>query len=298
MSKKILSLMLVVCMVLSSITVTFAGGGEYNYTFTLAGGEYDATALNVGDTITLAVTIDTLKDRTAGVQYDIEYDTDVLEYVSKTNVIKNAYNGQMLLGPADWGTNTQTPGVLSVYFADGMSQAPNQGNMGLFAISHAETSTLFEITFRVLDDTANTTITPTRAIVSEYSTGSEVFSQLSDGNVAAPACTIKFVEDKPAVSVNWTIDTESVVGAMRFLFDAVATNGTITTSGIKYFATNDKDSTVKGEVAGTASTFYGDITEVPEDAIGTYYAAAYVVIGGQEYWSNVIPCVPTVGGAN
>jgi len=41
------------------------------------------------------------------------------------------------------------------------------------------------------------------------------------------------------------------------------------------------------------STFYGDITEVPETASGSrYYAMGYVVIDGEEYWSNPIFCEP------
>ena len=89
-------------------------------------------------------------------------------------------------------------------------------------------------------------------------------------------------------------------GLMRYLFHADITNY-ITEAGIMYVSTSifDKDAPYTNQLgqisAGTPSAdnaFYGDITGIPENTTGTYYAVAYVKTADGTFWSGVVGCKP------
>ncbi len=87
-------------------------------------------------------------------------------------------------------------------------------------------------------------------------------------------------------------------GVVRFLFKSNI-EGEITQSGIKYIKGSNITDYVDGETAaieggtGTASAFYGDIADIPNGDMGTYYAVAYVTtVDGQTHWSDVVSCTP------
>ena len=108
----------------------------------------------------------------------------------------------------------------------------------------------------------------------------------------------------------WTTDTDSGYvetdngkeAVVRFLFDIETTDEqaqNITKTGIKYIKAGSigekvENSTFVGEeLTGTATTFYGDITNIPEENKDSkYYAVAYVICNGSTYWSLPVECAP------
>ncbi len=109
--------------------------------------------------------------------------------------------------------------------------------------------------------------------------------------------------DAATLKPTWTTGTDAgyylsgtdKLGLMRFLFHA-AVSGTIEESGIKYIKGSNIEEPVESELAdggkGRAATFYGDIVDIPQTTTGTYYAMAYVVVDGETYWSDALPCSP------
>ena len=69
---------------------------------------------------------------------------------------------------------------------------------------------------------------------------------------------------------------------------------------IRFIKSKDITEKVDGNFAGdaltdtdVATTFYGDITNIPESAAGTkYLAIAYVICDGETYWSDVVERTP------
>lgn len=98
------------------------------------------------------------------------------------------------------------------------------------------------------------------------------------------------------------MDAQTKYGVIRFLFDSGVDASKITESGIKYIKGSNITDYVDGTTAavaggtGTASAFYGDITEIPEaNADTTYYAVAYVTTTDGTKWSKVVSCKPNFG---
>ena len=112
----------------------------------------------------------------------------------------------------------------------------------------------------------------------------------------------------------WTTDIDSGYfktedgkksAVVRFLFDVETTTelmSKITKTGIKFIKSGNigdkvEDSNVAGDLNSedgkTITTFYGDITKIPEDNIGMkYYAIAYVLCDGNIFWSSPVECGP------
>ena len=90
-------------------------------------------------------------------------------------------------------------------------------------------------------------------------------------------------------------------GIIRFIFDySPETDVKVEKSGIMYIASDDflgeidENTSFSGASGtGTASTFYGDLYNIPEEKAGTrYYGVGYVVADGKYYWSDPIGCLP------
>ena len=113
------------------------------------------------------------------------------------------------------------------------------------------------------------------------------------------------------IQFKWVTDTDSghlVVGngkesVVRFLFDVETTpelEEKITATGIRFVKSKDITEKVDSNFVGdaltdtvVATTFYGDITNIPESAAGTkYLAIAYVICDGETYWSDVVERTP------
>ena len=97
----------------------------------------------------------------------------------------------------------------------------------------------------------------------------------------------------------YTVDNTKY-GVMRFMFrtDVNVETSKVTKIGIKYInakAINDPISSQGIEVdandAAGKNAVQGDINEIiPENATGTYYALAYIVVDDKPYWSAPIDC--------
>lgn len=96
----------------------------------------------------------------------------------------------------------------------------------------------------------------------------------------------------------WVYDTDAGTygdkndGMTRFLFK-VLPQGDITETGIKFFSndvTLPDDTNAKKTLTGESNAFYGDLIGIPADDSHIYYAAAYVTIGENTYWSDIQKC--------
>ena len=87
-------------------------------------------------------------------------------------------------------------------------------------------------------------------------------------------------------------DTLGVIRYM-FVFNESATDGKITSYGIKYLKSNDFGSVTTSNAnvsaTGNYSAFQGDITEIPANETTNYYAKAFIVRDGITIWSNAVP---------
>lgn len=101
----------------------------------------------------------------------------------------------------------------------------------------------------------------------------------------------------------WEYDTDAgyylnaedeKVGLMRFLF-SLDLEKEIEKAGIFYYSTSEGASTsnVKSEKAITSTSFYGDITDIPENSASPVYAMGYVVTkSGKMIYSEIKSCTP------
>lgn len=117
-------------------------------------------------------------------------------------------------------------------------------------------------------------------------------------NLTSITYTFTGTEWVTATDAGYYLVGDTQYGVVRFLFKSNI-EGEITESGIKYIKGSNITDYVDGETAaikggtGTASAFYGDITDIPDGDTGTYYAVAYVTTDdGQTHWSDVVSCTP------
>lgn len=125
-------------------------------------------------------------------------------------------------------------------------------------------------------------------------------SVAEDITLKAKWIQFKWVTDTDAGHLVTETGKESVV---RFLFDVETTDeleAKITATGIRFIKSKDITEKVDSNFVGdaltdtvVATTFYGDITNIPESAEGTkYLAIAYVICDGETYWSEVVERTP------
>ena len=122
-------------------------------------------------------------------------------------------------------------------------------------------------------------------------------SVAKDITIKAKWAQFKWVTDTDSGYINVENGKESVI---RFLFDVATTEelrNKITQTGIKFIKSSDignkvEDSNVAGEaLTGSSTTFYGDITNIPQTKAGIkYYALGFVVCDGEINWSLPVEC--------
>ncbi len=101
-------------------------------------------------------------------------------------------------------------------------------------------------------------------------------------------------------NIKWEYDTDSGfyvvndknLGMMRFMFRADSITD-VTEVGIKYIsAANLGQSFENGDVSAEVNNnaVQGDIVDIPEGTVGTYYAAAYLKTATNTFWSEPLAC--------
>ena len=98
----------------------------------------------------------------------------------------------------------------------------------------------------------------------------------------------------------YTLDGTNYLGVMRFMFGTTDINANdVTKIGIKYisssFGTPTDGEQATGEICNATdgankNAVQGDIINIPTDNTNTYYAAAFIEVGGKTYWSAPISC--------
>ncbi len=143
--------------------------------------------------------------------------------------------------------------------------------------------------------------------VSEYLSSDAAISDNGDGTFGVVAEEIKW---STATDAGAYMDGKIKYGMMRFLFALNVDKEDVTASGIKYLNADSISTSVSaagvGSATGAASNaFYGDVTGIPENTTGNYYAVAFVTVNGKTYWSAPLGCTPNFekvfanyGGAN
>ena len=106
--------------------------------------------------------------------------------------------------------------------------------------------------------------------------------------------------------ITWDYGTDSGIytavdgnnyGVMRFMFSTDINANDVTKIGIKYISSKLENPTNGETAAGTnvegetkKNAVQGDIIKIPTNNTNTYYAAAFIEVGGKTYWSAPISC--------
>ena len=299
MSKRILSLMLVVVMLLS-YTVVFA---DTKPTMTIE--DFDASEIADKTVFEIPVKLDkgTMFNYVTGFQVDLEFDGTILQMATPAtsvlpwkSTVKDEFGDEL---PPERSTTpislsyssvqTSTPYTATIGWTD------TTGKDGL--VIDAEglelvSDVIFTLKLRKREgvtagDVANTTVT----IASIKVLGGNAFGEntpytVAEGTMNGPTSfDIQLKEAAPAVSVTWTKAVETIDTAARFLFDADVKGGEVAASGVKFVKADNFTEDIAGALTGTAATFYADLTDIPAEADkAAYYAAAYVKIGDDYNW--------------
>lgn len=201
---------------------------------------------------------------------------------------KNQNAGIMTLKASDVTYNAKFTNIGTVHM-DGESfiKAPEIESTGTITIDASNLVAGAEIT--VIEQTVSDALSLEGKVV--LLNGKDVKVNFDGGDVKLK----KFV---------WTTATdagfykvgETPVGMMRFLFNVDYKDAFVKT-GVKYFK-SDLTEVTHDEVSGTETSFFGDVTGIPEetDLNKTYYAMGYIQIGegnnAKFYWSDAVPCSP------
>lgn len=140
-----------------------------------------------------------------------------------------------------------------------------------------------------------------RADATVSSTNANVITALeNEGFVVTEGTIADKLAWTSATDAGYYMVGDAKTGLMRYLFHADITKD-ITEAGILYvnasiFDKDAPDTNKMGEIKGAPSSdnaFYGDITGIPENTTGTYYAVAYVKTADGTFWSGVVGCEPS-----
>lgn len=147
-----------------------------------------------------------------------------------------------------------------------------------------------EVGFKIASPAENYTITTDDLSKMEY-VGAEYDLTLADnGTVVLTDYTWEYDTD-----AGYYLNAENEkVGLMRFLF-SLDLEKEIEKAGIFYYSASEGVSTssVKSEKAITSTSFYGDITDIPENSASPVYAMGYVVTkSGKTIYSEIKSCAP------
>lgn len=277
----------------------YQGGGAYVRagTYTLNDGSIENnTAKQVGGAIMLIPAEDATKNlliSTLKITGGKISGNKAVDY-SAGGILANCYSDFNILGsPVIKGNISNEEGTNGGIYVDGNS------SQGWADINVGELSENADIKFytygqkdgfKIASPAENYTITKDDLSKMEY-VGSEYDLKLADnGTVVLTGYTWEYDTD-----AGYYLNAENEkVGLMRFLFSLDSENE-IEKAGIFYYSTSEGVSTssVKSEKAITSTSFYGDITDIPENSASPVYAMGYVVTkSGKTIYSEIKDCTP------
>lgn len=191
----------------------FTAFADENAFVSVGGDEVDARDLNVGDELVIPVTIENLPcEKICAMQIDYHFNKAFLEFVGIEAVIATAIDETTVMPiPANWvATDAElanSKGKFVTAFLD-----VTLGTAPITALSIEESNgVIYNLIFKVLNDSANTLIEIDDVLISDYSTGSEVKLELANGDIYANDSKVIFEdgtvilvpdvkEEKPIVS--------------------------------------------------------------------------------------------------
>ncbi len=291
------------------------GGGKISYTDSGNGGEYISdTIYNRGTLVINGGTIENISSATVatngyphavdtysgirdtsvtingGTIYCAEYSAIRMFCVSATNKADLVINGGTIKGAVDMQNGTKNAALGSLTVNGGTFETTKNANNIRFANWNGG-ATEYGITAQINDGTFNGGITTayvpaTANWDSKIITGGTFSFDVAD--YVADGFKMKYNGDGTYVVVDpiWTTEYAVSGNTIRFIFDANIDGEVI--SGIKFVKVTGTEAEYEaaaglGGETTNSKTFYGDVTDVPEDA--TFYAVAFVKSGDKTYWS-------------